>query len=75
MSEPAAQTGHDITSLKVCNGQGSHAEIVYDAEEAGAKGCPLCLALDELALMDRENHQLRCQLDSERAGAVEGERD
>ena len=62
------QTGHDITSLKVCNGQGAHVEIVYDTEHAGTKGCPVCVGLDALDLLERENHQLRCQLNSERAG-------
>ena len=60
----------DIMSLTLCDGERTHAEIVYNSEQC-ARGCPLCITLDALALMDRENHQLRCQLDSERAGAQE----
>ena len=57
-----------IMNLKLCNGQRTHEEIVYSSNQC-ERGCPLCIAMDTLSLMDRENHQLRVQLDSERAGA------
>lgn len=63
-------SGHDIMSLQLCNGEGAHEEIVYDREHC-PRGCPVCIALDALALMDQEHHQMRCQLDSERAGKQE----
>jgi hypothetical protein len=64
----------DMMQLRLCDGEQTHAEIVYGGDQC-ARGCPLCIALDALALMDRENHQLRVQLDSERAGAQEPLRD
>lgn len=68
------KAGHDLLTLKLCNGQGVHAEIVYDGDEC-ARGCPLCLAMDALDLVERENNQLRCQLDAELSGRQEPLRD
>ena len=64
-----APSAHSITALRICNGQGSHDEVVYNSDQC-EHGCPVCIALDNLSLMDRENNQLRVQLDSERSGQV-----
>lgn len=63
-----------IKTLLVCDGDQRHDEVVYNSDQC-RHGCPLCILMDALALAERENHQLRGQLDSERAGMQEPLRD
>jgi hypothetical protein len=50
-----------MTIMQVCDGGQTHPEIIYSSDQC-EHGCPLCVLVDGMSLIARENQQLRQQI-------------